>query len=357
LKYKEFIDELSGIQKLDCFFPDNFQQIYGTFGKILYIKLNTSKPDEPFARNTSIVSMLCSVASFFKTNSGFSHYKLDDESYIVVFKENTNLLTDNYVTALNQSFLGHSSPTENNCPWIPISTHLITYTDPILSVADIYSIVFNLYLTSNQSDVYKDLLHSLMNCFSKHMHLLTTNYNKLCTFALHDDISDLPNSKAAQLFFDQINKEEKEYAILFIDGDNLSDFNQVSYDYGNQAIHDIASVISTSIRKTDKVFRWLNGDEFLVYAQDITKVELEILAERIRYNIEAKFLSSPIKATVSIGISLAPMDGKTMPQIISNAELAIKKAKKSGKNQFWLYSNLSVEKHRVQSNYSVFQHK
>ena len=143
----------------------------------------------------------------------------------------------------------------------------------------------------------------------------------------------MENSKSAKLYLNDLDQKWSDYAILFIDGDALRRFNEISYDEGNMAIRCIAEVIKRTVRKQDKVFRWLSGDEFIVVAENITRAEAEALAERIRINVQEECSRLIFPVTISIGISIAPEDGKTTHDIIMNAERANKKAKRLGKNQ------------------------
>jgi GGDEF domain-containing protein len=74
-----------------------------------------------------------------------------------------------------------------------------------------------------------------------------------------------------------------------------------------------------------------------VVAKDITFDEVEILAERIRKNVELSCSTMAFPITVSIGISRFPVDGCDVHSIISNAEIANKSAKALGKNRSCFY--------------------
>jgi diguanylate cyclase (GGDEF)-like protein len=108
--------------------------------------------------------------------------------------------------------------------------------------------------------------------------------------ALSDEISKLPNHRAARINFERAINEYKisrnTFSILFIDGDNLKRYNDTGYENGNNMIKSLGELISKSIRKDDMIFRWFTGDEFIVLLKNTDKKMAYILAERIRATVE-----------------------------------------------------------------------
>lgn len=163
------------------------------------------------------------------------------------------------------------------------------------------------------------------------------HYHAVREYALYDEISNLPNAKSAKLYVEDLKKNRINLAFLFIDGDNLSQFNKISYEEGNRAIRALADMISQSIRSQDQIFRWLSGDEFLVIAEFEKNDEILNFAERIRSSVEEKGRKLKFPTTVSVGVSVMDMKNRSPYEIIKKAELASRKAKDKGKNQvvFW----------------------
>ena len=143
------------------------------------------------------------------------------------------------------------------------------------------------------------------------------------------------------LYLSNLVKESKnkhEICVLFIDGDNLKNYNNISYEAGNDVIRSIANIITESIRENDRVYRWLSGDEFIVIMKE-TNIDNAIKgAERIRFAIEEKTKQFIYPVTISIGISVYPSDAEQIEDIIKNAERANSYAKNTGKNKVVIWT-------------------
>jgi diguanylate cyclase (GGDEF)-like protein len=163
---------------------------------------------------------------------------------------------------------------------------------------------------------------------------LLQNSNKL---AFSDDISQLPNHRAANLYLEEAAEDyylyRKPYSVLFIDGDNLKRYNDLGYQQGNNMIRKLGKLITDSIRSSDKVCRWLSGDEFIVILKDTEKPAAYKLAERIRKKVELETINWEYAVTISIGVAECPSDGVDMESIVKKAEKANTLAKRSGKNR------------------------
>lgn len=157
------------------------------------------------------------------------------------------------------------------------------------------------------------------------------------TEAITDEISGLPNHRAAELFLqDMLQKHQtsnEEFGILFIDGDNLKQYNNLGYQRGNQMIKDLAEVISHSVRHCDIIARWLSGDEFIVFLPRAGRYTSLQVGERLRANVQRITADWPFPITVSIGIAVFPTDGTEANELMRCAELANAAAKLAGKNK------------------------
>jgi len=164
------------------------------------------------------------------------------------------------------------------------------------------------------------------------VHLL----QKSNSLALNDEISQLPNHRAATLYLKDVFEEycmnQTKFSILFVDGDNLKRYNDYGYHCGNEMIRNLGELITSSIRHSDRVFRWLSGDEFLIVLKDISKKTAYIMAERIRNHVEKATKSWRYPVTVSIGVANCPIDGTDMNTVLDKAVSSNRQAKKSGKN-------------------------
>jgi len=162
-----------------------------------------------------------------------------------------------------------------------------------------------------------------------------------------DHLTGLPNRIIALDRFNQAishsHREQAKVAILFIDLDNFKTVNDsLGHSVGDQLLQEVAKRLSHSIREGDTVCR-LGGDEFLIILDDIqqetniTKICNFILTNiAAPINIEKHVLTT----TCSIGIAISPTDGDDFDSLRKKADMAMYRAKKSGRNGFMFFDEL-----------------
>ena len=116
---------------------------------------------------------------------------------------------------------------------------------------------------------------------------------------------------------------------------DLDDFKAINDTYGHLAgdevLIKVSKIISSSIREKDSLGRY-GGEEFLIFLEDTTKEELEVIGERIRVNIENyKWSYAGLKTTASIGITKCFSDDSEV--VLHEVDTLMYKAKNNGKNQ------------------------
>jgi diguanylate cyclase (GGDEF)-like protein len=162
--------------------------------------------------------------------------------------------------------------------------------------------------------------------------------------AHHDALTELPNRR---LFHDllqhclkQAHRNQQQVAVLFLDLDNFKAVNdQHGHDQGDQMLVMIASTLRESLRESDILCRW-GGDEFVVGLPEIDDSEgvlaiAEKIGDRILDAVQAQVAECPV--SVSIGIALYPDDGIEPDLLIRNADMAMYRAKRRGKNRCELF--------------------
>ena len=153
--------------------------------------------------------------------------------------------------------------------------------------------------------------------------------------ALHDILTGLPNR---ELFMDRFTSEIKKahrndtnFALLFFD---LNDFKSVNDKYGHEVgdavLIEFSKRLSLTLRESDTVARW-GGDEFLAILPDIKDKEISAVIDKILDQLKENFVHNDLKLELktSIGISCFPSDGNSPDDLISKADKAMYKSKKS----------------------------
>lgn len=157
------------------------------------------------------------------------------------------------------------------------------------------------------------------------------------SMAFSDEISGLPNHRAGEFFITDTLNESKQnneaFSILFIDGDNLRQYNDNGYRYGNKMIRELGLLIKKQLRRRDRLARWLSGDEFLAILPEADREEAFQVAERLRAAVEEETKRWSYPITISIGVASYPLDGENMDELLQRAEKANSLAKREGKNR------------------------
>jgi diguanylate cyclase (GGDEF)-like protein len=155
---------------------------------------------------------------------------------------------------------------------------------------------------------------------------------------LIDSITQLPNMRAAMISLDTLSNQARHHrqqmTVLLIDGDNLRDYNKISFESGDEAIRLLGETLKNQLRETDFLARWRTGDEFIILLPN-TGMEMGVhIAERLRVAVQTASRAWLFPTTVSTGLALYPDDGETTQLIIKAAEKGLEEAKSNGKNRY-----------------------
>ncbi len=169
--------------------------------------------------------------------------------------------------------------------------------------------------------------------------ILSLGYMLNVTFRLAytDPVGNLPNLIATRRKLDltlaEAISKEQCFSLFLMDGDDLKQYNTISYAAGDKLISQIGSVLMTAMRPSDFVGRWRFGDEFVVILPHIHASDAANLADGMRAAIEETSRAWMFPVTVSIGVVEYPIHGGTVDELINKAEQALKAAKMAGKNR------------------------
>jgi diguanylate cyclase (GGDEF)-like protein/PAS domain S-box-containing protein len=161
--------------------------------------------------------------------------------------------------------------------------------------------------------------------------------------AFHDSLTGLANKALFQDRLEhalrRIGLTGSHLAVLFIDLDDFKTVNDsLGHGEGDQLLKRVAADLSTCLRPLDTAAR-LGGDEFAVLIEDVSsRDDITQLAVRI---LESLRLAVPsggrsLAAAGSIGIAFDE-PGITSEQLLRNADIAMYRAKESGKDRFEIY--------------------
>jgi diguanylate cyclase (GGDEF)-like protein len=161
--------------------------------------------------------------------------------------------------------------------------------------------------------------------------------------ARHDPLTKLANRNVFQEDLERALKRldrGENFAILCLDLDYFKQVNDtLGHAIGDKLLISVAQRIDACVRKTDTVAR-IGGDEFaIIQAGGELPVGSTSLAARLIDAINKPYPidGHQIAVASSVGIAIAPDDGKDSETLMKNADLALYRAKNDGCGVFRLF--------------------
>ncbi|BES70151.1 hypothetical protein RE428_11690 [Marinobacter nanhaiticus D15-8W] len=163
--------------------------------------------------------------------------------------------------------------------------------------------------------------------------------------ANHDTLTGLPNRA---YFSDRIHeaiahakRDQGQFALMLLDLDRFKQVNDtLGHDIGDLLLKEVAARLQSSIRETDVVAR-LGGDEFAIIQSHLaSNLSPGRLAEKIVTELARPYLldGTEIHSGTSIGITIYPDDAEDPVRLFKNADLALYRAKDSGRRTYGFFT-------------------
>ncbi|MCU1401367.1 MAG: conserved hypothetical signaling protein [Acidimicrobiales bacterium] len=131
--------------------------------------------------------------------------------------------------------------------------------------------------------------------------------------------------------------------LIFLDLDRFKSVNdQLGHSTGDRLLIEAAERIKRSVRAADTVAR-IGGDEFVVLCEALERVDIASqVAARILQAMEEvfDFNGEQVRISASIGITTASPSVTTAEELLRNADLAMYRAKESGRNQIAMFDTV-----------------
>ncbi|MCV2352020.1 sensor domain-containing diguanylate cyclase [Paucibacter sp. Y2R2-4] len=155
-----------------------------------------------------------------------------------------------------------------------------------------------------------------------------------------DPLTDLANRRHLLAVMAMQPKAQFSGALLMVDIDHFKHVNdEYGHGVGDLVICEVARRISHAVRSVDLVVRW-GGEEFLVFAPDVSQEQLMQLAQRILDEVAylpVQTETGPLRVTVSIGFAHFPLPPAMLDlhweQAVNWADMALYTAKSRGRNR------------------------
>jgi diguanylate cyclase (GGDEF)-like protein len=129
-------------------------------------------------------------------------------------------------------------------------------------------------------------------------------------------------------------RHDDKLSVILIDADHFKSINDtLGHAHGDAVLKAISSIAHDTIRQSDVLFRY-GGEEFLVLLNQTDLEGAELLAHRIRQNIENIQEINGVKSTVTVSLGVTTLRGNdSLTSIFNRADKALYMAKANGRNR------------------------
>jgi len=226
---------------------------------------------------------------------------------------------------------------------------------PPLSYNTFVDLVAVLFVTSVIAWLMANDMHSALDAVSAQNEKMQAAQERMELMATHDTLTGLPNRSLARDRFEQAaaaaRRGEYSVALLYLDLDNFKNVNDtLGHGSGDTLLKLVSDRLASLLRTADTVAR-LGGDEFLLLVPEVNDgAAVAEIASKVVAGLMAPFdvVGMEIFAGCSMGITMFPADGADFDSLLKKADIAMYRAKESGRNGFRFWDgemNASVVEH------------
>ncbi|WP_417579084.1 EAL domain-containing protein [Nitrincola sp.] len=169
--------------------------------------------------------------------------------------------------------------------------------------------------------------------------------------AYYDALTQLPNRSLLldrlEVAISTAERDQQTISVLFIDLDRFKYVNDtLGHEYGDELLVEAATRLAGCVRESDTVARF-GGDEFVVLLHNIhSDRDAALVAEKIIRQLSEPFALAgrDIIIGASIGLAMYPGESDDPDTLLRNADLAMYRAKQTGRNRFQFFTS-SLQEH------------
>jgi diguanylate cyclase (GGDEF)-like protein len=134
--------------------------------------------------------------------------------------------------------------------------------------------------------------------------------------------------------------DARTLALAVVDADDFKRVNdRLGHAVGDAALQHIAGRLRRSVRQADEVYR-IGGEEFTVVMPDASEHDAHGVMSRTLVAVRKSRQDLP-PLSVSVGVAVAPHDGRTADALFREADRTLLRAKHAGKNRIVLRSQVA----------------
>ncbi len=161
---------------------------------------------------------------------------------------------------------------------------------------------------------------------------------RIIELAYKDRLTGLGNRVMFEQDVEKRIEDQKEFVLYYLDFDNFKNLNDIyGHELGDLFLKDFAHKVASEFSDMD-MYRWC-GDEFLMVGK---QVDLDAIRYRMSELMTMTSQKWPIEhmdyyPSISVGITKYPKDAENLSELLMNADMALHKAKRNGKDTYVFY--------------------
>ncbi len=177
------------------------------------------------------------------------------------------------------------------------------------------------------------------------------SFSKMKELSYTDSLTGLSNyryfNKRLGEEINRCKRYKRKLSLVFFDLDGLKQINdKYGHLAGDEILRKLASIIKGTIRSIDIVARY-GGDEFCIIMPEVDEDTCRAFMNRLKREVQEFCFTieenkDKIKCSISLGAAIYPAHATTPKKLIYIADMALLKAKESGKNSFLIHEEEPV---------------
>ena len=198
-------------------------------------------------------------------------------------------------------------------------------------------------LDSDQPNMYTRIHIERLQLFAGQAAIAIENarlFEKVEQMAILDNLTGLFNRhhffELGEREFERYKRHKNPFSLIFLDLDHFKEVNDhYGHATGDRVLQNVASVLSSSLRKMDISGR-IGGEEFILLLPETDMQRALLVAERIRRNIaetRTHVQDMDISITASLGVITMSDQYPSLQALISAADQSMYQAKVDGRNR------------------------
>ena len=241
---------------------------------------------------------------------------------------------------------------------LPLAVGLLLSADPLNAVLAVVIVLFVLAMMDITLQTYDAILGATIAASEK-----TALAEHHAAFARRDDLTGVANRTAFREWFERrLSHLDSRGGLVSIHWIDLDRFKEVNDSLGHLAGNVLLTGIAHRLRAAfvgdgeagvanaagpgNAIVARLGGDEFAVVCSIGTREDAVEIADRILALVAepVDYKGRQLAVGASLGVAIAPFDGDDADTLLKNADLALYRAKESGRGAFCFYEPVMDEK-------------